>query len=72
MSEPLAALLREQAPVIGPELAAMGALDTLSFRRVGKGGSDVYDAIFEKGKAEWRINLTDDGAITGLRVRHRS
>lgn len=66
MSEELAALVREQLPVVEAELQSKGPLRGLDFRKVGQGGADVYDAEFAKGTMEWGIGLTGDGKIHTL------
>lgn len=69
MSAPLAALAREHLPRLHAELARLGPLQALSFKRVGKGGSDIYDARFANGATEWRLNLGDDGKFSKISMR---
>ncbi len=66
MSEELAALVREQLPVVTAELESRGPLRQLGFRRVGQDGVDIYDAAFAKGAMEWGIGLTGDGKVHTL------
>lgn len=70
MSAPLAELAREHLPRLQAELASLGPLQTLSFKRVGKGGSDVYDVRFAHGATEWRFNLDADGKFSKISMRH--
>jgi DNA-binding transcriptional MerR regulator len=69
MSEPLAAVAREQGPFIRADLAKKGALRGVRFKGVGQGGWDVYDVSFANGDTEWRIALMPDGKIGGLLLR---
>lgn len=66
MSEELAALVREQLPMVEAELQSKGPLRGLDFRKVGQGGVDVYDAAFAKGIMECGIGLAGDGKIYTL------
>lgn len=69
MSASLAALTREQAPVITAELALAGGLQAIRFKGVGRDGWDVYDVNFANVEVEWRIALASDGTIAGLYLR---
>jgi DNA-binding transcriptional MerR regulator len=69
MSASLAAVAREQAPLIAAELALAGGLQTMRFRGVGRDGWDVYDANFANGDMECRIALGPDGRIEGVCFR---
>jgi hypothetical protein len=67
MSEPLAAAIRERLASQRARLSAMGALQSLSFRGVGPGGSDIYDAVFAGGaQLEWRLELDHNDVVKGL------
>jgi len=66
MSDELAALVREQLPIIETELETKGALKALDFRKVGQGGVDVYYVVFAKGGMECGIGLAGDGKIHTL------
>lgn len=61
MSVELAAVVAEQLPVVAQELDARGDLRKLNFKGVDAGGTDVYEAEFEKGKLSLGIGLTEDG-----------
>lgn len=69
MSDALATLTREQAPVITAELASAGALRAVLFKGVARDGWDVYDVNFANGNTEWRIALASSGRIEGLVLR---
>lgn len=70
MGEQLAHAVRQRLPMAQKELAPFGELQSVTFKGVGRGGWDVYDANFAGGSAEWRINLIPDGKINGLFFRH--
>jgi DNA-binding transcriptional MerR regulator len=69
MSASLAALTREQAPVIAAELALAGGLQAIRFKGIGRDGWDVYDVNFANVAVEWRIALASDGRIDGMYLR---
>jgi hypothetical protein len=64
MSAPLAHVLREQLPQLHVIARYLGAVQSVTFKYVGKDGSDVYEVHRENGVAQWRIALAD-GVITG-------
>jgi hypothetical protein len=66
MSEELAALAREQRPVVTAELESRGPLRALGFRRVGPDGTDVYAAEFANGAMECGIGIAGDGKVHTL------
>ncbi|WOJ91158.1 DUF3471 domain-containing protein [Methylocapsa polymorpha] len=70
MGEALALAARQQLPMIRKDFESLGALQSVTFKGVGRGGWDVYDAQFAGGATEWRINLAPDGKIDGLIYRH--
>ena len=51
-------LTQEQATI-----AKLGALQSLTFTRVGPAGPSIYQATFEKGALEWRIWMNLDGSV---------
>jgi DNA-binding transcriptional MerR regulator len=69
LDAPLAALGREQMPIIRSQLAALGLLTGLRFRGVGDDDYDVYEAAFENGAVELRISLNTAGKADGLLMR---
>jgi len=48
----------------------MGPLLSLSFKGVGFGSLDVYEAHFEKGNIEWGFAIAPNGKFTTLYLRH--
>ena len=69
MSEPLALLVREQLPIIVPELERLGEVEKIAFKGVGPDGFDVYDVCFENGNLEWGLCQASDGILSGLYLR---
>jgi CubicO group peptidase (beta-lactamase class C family) len=69
MSPGLAAATRQQLPQIQPEIQKLGALKELTFKGVGPGGMDIYQAAFENGALEYRIALGPGGKIEGAGYR---
>jgi retinol-binding protein 3 len=54
----------QQRSRIRRTFARLGALKSLTFVRVGKDGSDVYDASFAHGKLQWSVSpLSADGRV---------
>ena len=51
-------LADEQAAIV-----ALGALQSLTFKRVGPAGPNIFDATFEKGIQEWRIWFNPEGVV---------
>jgi hypothetical protein len=66
MTDELAAVTRPQIVTIQRRLAALGPLQSLTFRGVGDQGWDVYEAKFANGLSICRIFLAADGKISGL------
>src|SRR5450432_153971 len=62
----LANFLREDLPGIQGQMKQLGAVKAISFKRVGPGGSDIYEVKFENGEVECRIMLASDGKIVLL------
>ena len=50
-------------------IAQLGALQSLTFKEVGRAGADVYEAKFEKGTIEYHIWLGPDGKLESATVR---
>jgi CubicO group peptidase (beta-lactamase class C family) len=66
MATALADLTRQQLPQIQSALQQLGALQSLTFKGVGQGGLDIYEAKFENGGLEFRILLEPDGKIAAV------
>ena len=65
MTPQLAGAARAQADRIVPSMQALGALKSLTFRTTGPQGMDIFDGVFEKGRAEFAIApLTADGKVS--------
>jgi CubicO group peptidase (beta-lactamase class C family) len=59
----LAEIARPQMLHAEDEVASLGALQSLDFKGVGPGGSDIYRVRFEHGLIEWRLYLDANGKI---------
>jgi CubicO group peptidase (beta-lactamase class C family) len=64
-----AAQFNRQLTQLQTAISEKGALQALTFKAVGPGGADVYDAKFEKGSLECRIWLAPDGKIDNFNAR---
>jgi DNA-binding transcriptional MerR regulator len=69
MNDAMAAVAREQAPVITAELDLAGVMQAIRFKGVGRDGWDVYEVNFANADMECRIALESDGRIGGLFLR---
>lgn len=65
MSPRFAEVTRQQLPEIKSAVHNLGSVQSLTFRRVGPGGADVYLVEFDKGAQEWGILLGADAKIDG-------
>ncbi|MEO8019080.1 MAG: M56 family metallopeptidase [Pseudomonadota bacterium] len=63
MAEGLANAVRAQRPMMEPMMKNLGALQSITFLRVGDGGWDTYRVKFANGLLMWRIGLNADGKI---------
>jgi uncharacterized membrane protein len=64
MSPLLAADVKRQLPTIMDTIRNLGTFRSLTYEGVDQSGSDVYDAIFEHGRLEWRVApLAGDGKV---------
>jgi hypothetical protein len=50
-------------------MGKLGELKSVSFKGVGPGGMDIYEAKFEHGSVEYRFMLSSDGKIDGALFR---
>lgn len=66
MSSGLAEATRQDLPEIKSLLDAIGPLESVSFKRVDKGGADRYQVKFERLAMEWEIQMGADGKIERL------
>jgi CubicO group peptidase (beta-lactamase class C family) len=69
MTPAFAGVTRQQLPQIQPAIQQLGAIQSLTFKGVGEGGLDIYEAKFENGGLEVRIALGDDGKIQAVGLR---
>lgn len=69
LSPGLANVTRQQLPQLQSMIAALGALQSVSFKGVGPGGADIYQLKFGKGSLEYRIVLGPDGKAQSAMVR---
>jgi hypothetical protein len=69
MSEPMAAVTRQQLSQLTANIVQLGAVQSITFKGVGPGGADIYEVKFEHGLTEWRITLQPDGKVAGLGFR---
>ena len=51
------------------EVAGFGAIEKITFQRVGPGGADIYSVKSAKGAWEFRIWLTEDGKVEQANTR---
>lgn len=58
--------LERPDPKLRTALMRFGAPESLTFEGVGPGGYDIYDARFEHGSAEVRIDIAPDGTFEDL------
>jgi CubicO group peptidase (beta-lactamase class C family) len=68
MGPGFAEVTRQQLPKLQPMISKLGSMQSLTFRRVGPGGADIYFVEFEKGALECRILLGVDGKIEGASI----
>jgi hypothetical protein len=69
MSQEFANLTRQQLPSLKVTVVQLGTVQSVTFKGVGPGGADIYEAKFDNGSAELRIGLTTDGKIAGVRFQ---
>jgi predicted esterase len=65
MASTLATTARQMAEKTQAKLTAFGPLNALRYKGTEQDGSDVYDAEFAKGRAQFRLLLQEDGKIAG-------
>jgi CubicO group peptidase (beta-lactamase class C family) len=66
LSPVLANATRQQLPRLQRMLQGLGALQSISFKGVGPGGSDIYELKFANATIEGRILLSPDGIIESM------
>ena len=65
----LAAAMRQQQPTLGPMIARLGAIRSMTFVSTGPGGADLFRVQFENGVLEWGIAAGPDGIVQTLFLR---
>ncbi|MEP6991055.1 MAG: hypothetical protein ABJA80_09020 [bacterium] len=60
---------RRQLPQHEATIAKLGAFQSLTFKRVGPAGPNIYLTTFEKGSLEWRVWMNQDGSMDIFRYR---
>lgn len=46
----------------------LGAVESVTFKRPGGGGGDIFEVKFEHGATEWRITMETDEKIASVGV----
>jgi hypothetical protein len=69
MTEELAELAREQYPIFQKAIAPAGPLQSVTFKGVGPGGGDIYEAKYANATWEWRIIMGSGGKVMALSGR---
>lgn len=69
MSPGLADTTRQQLPQLKTIFGNLGAIKSVTFKRVEKNGADVYDMEFEHGSTEWQVFMTPDGILDTVNFR---
>jgi poly(3-hydroxybutyrate) depolymerase len=65
MTSTLATASRRMADKMQAKLAVFGTLNALRYKGTEQDGSDVYDAEFANGRAQFRLLFQEDGKIAG-------
>jgi hypothetical protein len=60
----LAGAVRAQQSIMGPMMKNLGAVQSITFVRVGEGGWDVYRVKFANGLLMWRIGLNAESKVS--------
>jgi serine-type D-Ala-D-Ala carboxypeptidase/endopeptidase len=69
MGKELADVTRRQLPRLKEVILQLGAIDSITFKRVEAGGADVYEVKFEGGSTEWRIGMVTEEKIASVGFR---
>ncbi len=65
MTSTLATASQRMAEKMQAKLTAFGTLNALRYKGTEQDGSDVYDAEFANGRAQFRLLFQEDGKIAG-------
>jgi hypothetical protein len=63
LSPALGEAVRSQAATAQSELAALGALRSVTLMSTDKSGMEMYRTVFEKGSLDWAFHVGDQGLI---------
>ena len=69
MSPGLADVTRQQLPQLKTIFYKLGAIKSVTFKRVENNGADVYDIEFEHGSTEWQIVMAPNGIVDSVAFR---
>jgi beta-lactamase regulating signal transducer with metallopeptidase domain len=69
MSPGLQAAVKAQEKMTSMNTRALGKLKSLTFQRVSFRGFDVYEAVFEHGRAIWNVGPLVDGKLNAVFTR---
>ena len=69
MTRDLVAAVRPQATLAQAELAALGALKSVTFVAIDRSGAELYRTIFERGALEWAFSVDANGLIANAQFR---
>jgi len=69
MSAGLAEATRTQLPQLNEMITQLGAVETVTFKGVGRAGADIFEVKFEHGSTEWRIIMESEKKVASAGVR---
>jgi DNA-binding transcriptional MerR regulator len=69
MTQQMAQACQDQEGTLSKDIERAGRLVSLNFGGVGPDGHDVYDAVFENCRMQFRIHIDSSGKIDGLWLR---
>lgn len=72
MTSRLAEITRQQLSGLQPAISKLGAIQSITFQKVGPAGADIYLVQFDKGAMEGRILLGPDRKVELLSVHATS
>jgi hypothetical protein len=58
---------RQNLPGLEARISMVGAIESVTFKRVDQSGADVYEVKFEHNLMDWSIALQSDGKITNCK-----
>jgi serine-type D-Ala-D-Ala carboxypeptidase/endopeptidase len=69
MSPGLARITRQQLTGLKKMMEELGAVESVTYKRPGGSGADVFEIKFEHGTTEWRIGMESEEKIASVGVR---